>query len=168
MATKSVETKFVMTTKMFCALLACVPRFSLFFSAFLVNEFSRFTFFSPKHHNALALSRLGGVSRCAHTSALFFLLLFSLFSPFSSRRPSFEHARSSSRWSRRNRRKQTVNQRVHDFQFPRRVQLSVPMQTSLRGNNENMNIDDGDCSPRRRRDGGVLVGEKVAGAVRNR
>ena len=71
-ATKSVETKFVMTTKMFCALLACVTRFSpkirLFFSAFLVNELglSRFTFFFPqKHHNARSLSLLLGAFRDA-------------------------------------------------------------------------------------------------------
>jgi hypothetical protein len=168
-ATKSVET-FVMTTmtmtfeRMFCAL-ACVWCRDFFFFFFRSTKLSRFFF----------LSRSFFPTKRWHTSPaalflFFFLFSFSSSSSFSSLcRPYY--ARNSSRWSRRNRRKQTVNQRAHVFQFPRRVRLLVPMQTSLRGNDdENVNIDDGDCSPRRRRrrDGGVLVGGKVAGAVRNR
>ena len=147
-----------------------VPRFFFFF--FSVNDELSFSFFFFFRGLFSPQTR---ALKCGHTSPaalflFFFLFSFSSSSSFSSlcRRPYY--TRSSSRWSRRNRRKQTVNQRARDFQFPRRVRLLVPMQTSLRGNNdENVNIDDGDCSPRRRRrDGGVLVGEKVAEAVRNR
>ena len=138
---------------------------AILFFFFSVNELSRFFFL----RGLFSLQTL----RCGHTSPapflFFFLFSFSSSSSFSSLCRHY-YARSSSRWSRRNRRKQTVNQRARDFQFPRRVRSLVPMQTSLRGNNnENVNMDDGDCSPRRRRrDGGVLVGGKVAGAVRNR